>query len=317
MSDNTQSSAPAEVSESSQVESSGLESQVEGSEGGEATETAATTAEAAAKEARRVRSLKLKVDGREFDEELPFEIEEDPEILEYLTKNLQMSKAAQKRMAEYAEYQKQVNSLVDKLRKNPRSVLSDPSIGVDLKKLAAEIIEEEIANSQKSPEQLEREKLEMELKALKEEREKEKETFRQKEFERLQEIEYERYDSLMTKALETSDLPKSPYVVKKMAEYMLLGLNEGIELTPDDVIPLVRDEIQGDLRDMFSAMPEEVVEKLIGKETLGRIRKKNLSKAKSAPPAPVKSAIKDSGAKQGNSKPADPKAKNFKDFFGF
>ncbi|NDG28325.1 MAG: hypothetical protein EB120_14255, partial [Proteobacteria bacterium] len=225
MSDNTQSSAPAEVSESSQVESSGLESQVEGSEGGEATETAATTAEAAAKEARRVRSLKLKVDGREFDEELPFEIEEDPEILEYLTKNLQMSKAAQKRMAEYAEYQKQVNSLVDKLRKNPRSVLSDPSIGVDLKKLAAEIIEEEIANSQKSPEQLEREKLEMELKALKEEREKEKETFRQKEFERLQEIEYERYDSLMTKALETSDLPKSPYVVKKMAEYMLLGLN--------------------------------------------------------------------------------------------
>ncbi|NDD83807.1 hypothetical protein EBZ38_05915 [bacterium] len=90
MSDNTQSSAPAEVSESSQVESSGLESQVEGSEGGEATETAATTAEAAAKEARRVRSLKLKVDGREFDEELPFEIEEDPEILEYLTKNLQM-----------------------------------------------------------------------------------------------------------------------------------------------------------------------------------------------------------------------------------
>ena len=316
----TEAAASAAVSsESSQFESTGApEGAVEGGAeaGAEGAQAAQTAAEAKA-EAKRISKLRLKVDGRELEEELPFEIEEDPEILEYLTKNLQMSKAAQKRMAEYAQYQKEVNALVDKLRKNPRAVLSDPSIGVDLKQLAAEIVEEEIANSQKSPEQLEREKLERELLALKEEREREKQDFQRKEFERLQEVEFERYDSLMSKALETSDLPKSPYVVKKMAEYMLLGLNEGIELTPEDVIPLVRDEIQGDIRDMFSAMPEDVVEKLIGKDTLGRIRKKNLSKAKSSPPVPVKSSVKDSGTK--TSKPTDsgPSKKNFKDFFGF
>lgn len=316
MSTEASSSAPVpSPAESAQFESSGVpEGQVES--GAEVSSAPQTVAQAKA-EAKRINKLRLKVDGRELEEELPFEFDENPEAVEYLTKQLQMSKVAQKRMAEHAQFQKEVNGLVDKLRKNPRAVLSDPSIGIDLKQLAAEIIEEEIANSQKSPDQLQREKLERELTSLKEEREREKQDFQRKEFERLQEVEFERYDSLMTKALETSDLPKSPYVVKKMAEYMLLGLNEGIELTPDDVIPLVRDEIQGDIKDMFAAMPEDVVEKLIGKETLGRIRKKNLSKAKSSPPVPVKSAVKDSGSKA--AKPTDSAAskKNFKDFFGF
>lgn len=316
MSTEASSSAPVQSpAESAQFESSGAsEGQVES--GTEQSLAPQAVAQAKA-EAKRINKLRLKVDGRELEEELPFEFDENPEAVEYLTKQLQMSKVAQKRMAEHAQFQKEVNGLVDKLRKNPRAVLSDPSIGIDLKQLAAEIIEEEIANSQKSPDQLQREKLERELTSLKEEREREKQDFQRKEFERLQEVEFERYDSLMTKALETSDLPKSPYVVKKMAEYMLLGLNEGIELTPDDVIPLVRDEIQGDIKDMFAAMPEDVVEKLIGKETLGRIRKKNLSKAKSSPPVPVKSAVKDSGSKA--AKPTDSAAskKNFKDFFGF
>ena len=311
------SAAVPSPAESAQFESSGApEASVESSssEGAAAQQQAVAQAKA---EAKRINKLRLKVDGRELEEELPFEIDENPEAVEYLTKQLQMSKVAQKRMAEHAQFQKEVNNLVDRLRKNPRAVLSDPSIGVDLKQLAAEIVEEEIANAQKSPDQLQREKLERELTSLKEEREREKQDFQRKEFERLQEVEFERYDSLMTKALETSDLPKSPYVVKKMAEYMLLGLNEGIELTPGDVIPLVRDEIQSDISDMFAAMPEDVVEKLIGKDTLGRIRKKNLSKAKSAPPVPVKSAVKDSGSKA--AKPTDSAAskKNFKDFFGF
>jgi hypothetical protein len=314
----TANTAVSSSTESSQFESTGApEGAVDGSQTQETAEAQVQTQAEAKAEAKRLNKLRLKVDGRELEEELPFEIDEDPEIVEYLTKNLQMSKAAQKRMAEYAEYQKQVNALVDKLRKNPRAVLSDPSIGIDLKQLAAEIIEEEIANSQKSPEQLEKEKLERELQALRDEREREKSDFQRKEFERLQEVEFERYDSLMTKALETSDLPKSPYVVKKMAEYMLLGLNEGIELTPEDVIPLVRDEIQSDISDMFAAMPEDVVEKLIGKDTLGRIRKKNLSKAKGAPPVPVKSAVKDSGTKAPKADQGPSKAKNFKDFFGF
>ena len=55
-------------------------------------EQAEATHSAAKAEAKRIRELKLKVHGEELTEELPFEIEEDPEVVEYLTKQLQLSK---------------------------------------------------------------------------------------------------------------------------------------------------------------------------------------------------------------------------------
>lgn len=322
MSESANASASS-ATESSSIESSDSLESSQAAEGleaaaaeGEAAQSEATQSAAAKKEAARIRKLKLKVDGQELEEELPFEIDDNPEAVEYMTRQLQMSKAAQKRMGEHAQLQKEVKYFLEELRKNPKKILADPSIGIDVKQLAAQIIEEEIANSQKSPEQLEKERLEAELRALQEEREQEREELRQKEFERLQEIEYERYDNLMSKALETSDLPKSPYVVKKMADYMLLGLNEGIDVSPEDVLPLVREEIQNDLREMFAVMPDEVIEKIVGKEVFNRVRKKNVAKAKSAP-TPVKSAIKDTGAKSSSAASSNSaEKKSFRDFFG-
>ena len=318
MSDNT---AASSVSPSTEASASSESSELESSQAAEGLESAAAEGEAAEAQATqaaaaRIRKLKLKVDGQELEEELPFDLDDNPEAVEYMTRQLQLSKVAQKRMAEYSQLQKEAVSLVETLRKNPRKVLSDPSIGIDVKQLAAQIIEEEIANAQKSPEQLEKERLENELKSLQEEREREREEAREKEFSRLQEMEYERYDTLISKAIETSDLPKSPYVVKKIADYMLLGLNEGIDVSPEDVLPLVRDEIQNDLREMFAVMPDEVIEKIVGKDVFNRVRKKNVAKAKSAP-QPVKSAIKDTGvASKASASSSDAQKKTFRDFFG-
>lgn len=255
------------------------------------------------------KKLKLKVDGKEIEEEIDFGDEA------YLTKQIQLAKAAQKRMAEYAELEKNVKSFIDELKKNPRKVLKDSSLGIDEKELARQIIEEEIANSQKTPEQIEREKLENELKSMKEEREREKEELRAREFERLQAQEYERYDTLITSALEKSDLPKSEYVVKKMADYMLLGLSNGFDVDPQDVLPLVRSEIQDEIKQMFQVMPDDVIESIIGKDTLNRVRKKNLAKAKEKPPVPINKSVQDTGAKASGSKEKAEK-KTFKDFFG-
>jgi hypothetical protein len=311
--------APAVIESSPSSESSDSLEATQATEGLEsaATEAGSPDSQNAAikKEASRIKKLKLKVDGHELEEELPFELDDNPEVVEYMTRQLQLSKVAQKRMAQYSQLEKEALGLVEALRKNPKKVLSDPSIGIDVKQLAAQIIEEEIANAQKSPEQLEKERLETELKSLQEEREREREELRQKEFERLQEIEYERYDTMMSKALETSDLPKSPYVVKKMADYMLLGLNQGIDVSPEDVLPLVREEIQSDLREMFAVMPDEVVEKIVGKDVFNRVRKKNVAKAKSAP-TPVKSSIKDSGTAVKQSAQGGNEKKTFRDFFG-
>lgn len=258
---------------------------------------------------KQLKKLKLKVDGKEIDEE--FDLSDD----DYLTKQLQLAKVAQKRMSEYSTLEKEVRSFIEDLRKDPRKVLSDPNIGVDMKKLAASVIEDEIATSQKSPEQIEKEKLESELRTMKEEREKEKEEKKQLELEQLQAKESQRYQTLMNSALEKSDLPKSPYIIKKMANYMLLGLQKGLDVNPEDVLPLVREEMHNDLKEMFAVMPDEVVEALVGKDVISRIRKKSIAKGKGTPPVPVNKSITDVG-KTAPKEDSGVKKSNYKQFFG-
>ena len=259
---------------------------------------------------KQMRKLKLKIDSKEE------EIEFDPNDDEFLTREFQKARAFQKRSQEYSTLEKNVRNFVEELRNNPRKILSDPNIGIDLKKLAAEVIEQEISNSQKSPEQLARERLEEELGNLKQEREKERKDLETREFDRLQQQEMERYDISISRALQASNLPKTPYVIKKMADYMLIGLQEGMDVSPEDVIPLVQKEMQNDLKQMFAVLPDEVIQSLVGKDVFNRIRKNSVNKAKSgqtSPPQPLNKAIKDTGAKGGEQK-ADKKV-SFKEFF--
>lgn len=260
------------------------------------------------------RKLKLKVDGQEFEEEF------DPSDDEYLTRQLQMAKMAQKRAKEAAELRSQIERIGEYLeqakgdKKKLRALIKE--LGADEKELAAMIIEEEIANSQKSPEQLAKEQLEEELKQLKEQRENEKKDWETREKERLLGQEIERYDMLVTKAIETTGLPKSGYAIKKMSDYMLLGLENGVELDPMDIADLVKEEIQEDLKELVQAMGPDKAEQFLGKDILSSIRKKNIAKAKAnKPPVPVNSSIKDVGSTKG--KNDQPKEKQtFKRFFG-
>lgn len=270
---------------------------------------------------KRFKSLKLKVDGNEFDEELPFEMDDTPQNREYMTKQLQMARMGQNRAKQTVDLQNKIDAIGNYLQQakgDPRKIRNlIKELGADEKQIAAAIIEEEIANSQKSPEQLAHEKLQEELRQLKEERDNEKKEWTRKEFERLQGQEFERYDVLMSQALEKSDLPKSPYTVKKMADYMLMALENGVELTPDEIIPMLQDEIKSDIQQMFGAMPEEAIEKLIGGETLKKIRQKNIKRAKEAgkPPVPVKASLKDIGAVKSTDKKPEVK-KTIKQLFG-
>lgn len=285
---------------------------VESQDTPQVSENSSTEAKAAAKEAARLRSLRLKVDGREIEEDLPFEIPDDPEAVEYMKRQLQMARMGSKRAQEYAQLEKEIKELITEGTKNPRKLLKE--LNIDERELARQIIEQEIENSQKSPEQLEKERIEQELKSLKEEREREKQQFEQKEFERLQEQAYEKYDQQMTMALEKSNLPKEPYVVKKIADYMLVALQEGYDVSADDVIPLVKQELEKDIQTLIGAMPDEALEQFLGKQRLANFRKKNLAKAKEAVAVSSAKAVKDTGGKTSVKEPE--KKISYKDFFG-
>lgn len=254
---------------------------------------------------KKIKKLKLKVDGEEIEEEVDLDNDE------YLTRQLQLAKMAQKRAQSYSQLEKEVTDFINLLRSNPKKALASEIVGLDVKKLAAEIIEEEIERSQKSPEALEKERLEEELKALKEEREKELEESRKKALAEKQQQDFERYDMLFEKALSTTDLPKSPYVVKRMADWMLLGLEHGIEVEPQEVANLIREEMQQELNQMFELMPEEVIEKFVGEKNFDRVRKKKLAAAKSKK-AEAKPIIQE----QKTEEKQELKKIKMKDFFG-
>lgn len=262
-----------------------------------------------------IKSLKFKLDGKEMEEELPFEIPDDEASREYMTRELQMSKVGQKRTQEYSQLEKEVRSFVETLRKDPIRALRDPAIGVDVKQLAAKVIEQEIADSQKSPEQLRAEQAEAKLKEFEEERKKEKEDSDKREFDRIQQAEYDRYDLEMTQALEKSDIPRdNPYYIKKMADYIMIGLQNGLDVRPQDVLPVVRQEFEEDVRKALSYMTPEAIEKIIGKDVFNSIRKRNISKVKQAPPT-GRNVAKDVG-KTSEKKEEEAPKQNFKQFFG-
>jgi hypothetical protein len=255
-----------------------------------------------------MKTFKLKVDGQEFDESIDMNDEDG------LREQLQMAKVSRKRMQEFSDLQKQVGSFVDALRKNPRKALSDPNIGVDVKELAARIIEEEIAEARKSPEQIERERLQQEIQAMKEERDREKNESQAREMERLKEQEFERIDMQIDQALQKTDLPKQPYVVKKIAEYMLLGFQAGKDVTAEDVLPIVREEILSDIRHLAEVMPEDALQEIFG-DVIKKVRRSNITKAKQKV-AVGSNRTNDVAKKAAAPEASTAKKKTFKEFFG-
>ena len=313
MSDNLTATTPvATPNPSTPVSTESIES-IDGVQTPEGTPEETPKTEPTPEQKKFLRKLQLKVDNQTFEEEIPFDLEDKPEVVEWMKKNLQMSKMGSKRAQEKANLEKEVASFINELRTNPKKALSNKAIGLDVKKFAQEIIEEEIAQMQKSPEQLEKERLETELREMKERLEQEKEEFRQRELERLQEQEWNRYDSLFSKALESAELPKTPYTTKKMADTLLAALDEGLQVEPADIVGIVKDEIMKDIEDMFSVMPSEVVSKIVGKKHLDNIRKTNVAKAKEKIEIDNKKKVEDVAKKAMPSTPV--KKMSYSEFF--
>ncbi len=276
--------------------------------------------EAAKQEAKRLKSLKLKVYGEEVTEELPFEFDDNPEVVEYLTKQLQMSKAAQRAMQEKGSFEKQVQSFVENLKGNTAEVLQ--SMGLDPVEFAAKVLEQEIEKQKLSPEERRAQAAEAKVKALEDDNKAKEEERDRREFEAHRKAIGERVENQMIQALDKSDLPHTPYVADRIAKYMLLALNDPsgpMELSPEEVIPLVREDLHRDVQEMIRGMSEDKLENFIGKDVFSKVRKKNIEKLKQQTPATAKAAIKEVGSQPKTEAQASAKEEkkiNARTFFG-
>lgn len=235
---------------------------------------------------KKLQKFKIKVYGRETEEEL------DLNDHTAVGKKLQMAAAAQQKMQEAAEMRSSAEEFINILKTDPRRILTDPNIDVDLKKLAQEILEEEIANSQKSPEQLKAEKLQKELEDLKNKYEKEEKTRKSREQTRLQQQYEVDIQNNIESALKTSDLPKTPYTVRKMAEMMMFALQNGKEVTPNELVPIIRKQMQADIKELFGAANDDILEELVGKDRISSLRKKRVAAVKQQQIAQTANQIK-------------------------
>jgi hypothetical protein len=246
----------------------------------------------------------LKVDGEEFEWE---GTDED------IVRELQLSRKARKDIQTAKEYQKEVQSLVQLLKENPAAVLSDPAIGIDVKEFAQQIINEQLEQEMKSPEQIEAERQQKELEELRAKIKEEEELRKKVEYEREVERQEADIQEKFIQALDESDMPNSPYLVKRMADVMLTGVNHGKNITPKQALNIVRKEMRKDLSDMFAASKEDLLEELLGSDTVKRFNKYQLGKYKKSQSVPSTKNIKDVGvSKREEKEQKDPKADKIK-----
>jgi len=256
------------------------------------------------------RRMKFKVNGREVEQEI------DLGDNEALQKLLQKGFAADERFQSASAMEKKMEQFAKLMQSDPFQALV--AAGHDPDMLTEAYMKKRVEELSKSPEQLQLEKLQKEIekeRKLREGLEQEKLTAEQSRIE----SEYSRQlDEEITTALGGSDLPKSPYVVKRIAENLMLGIEQGHEdITVQDVLPLVEKQIQDEIRQMFEAMPEDVVEKVLGNNVSTKLRKRRLATMKKVPDTAA--AVKATGTSESNKmkseKQTEVKPVKAKDFF--
>lgn len=237
-----------------------------------------TPAEVKKEERKLINKLKLKVDGKEIEELLPFEIPDDEKTKEFLTKNLQLSKASQKRMQEMAEERKKLEALIKKLDESPEELMRE--LGKDPEEFAVALLKRRIEEEQKSPEQKELERAKKELEELRRAQKEQEEMRKKAENARLENELEQKLTEGITSALESGGLKKSPLTVKKMAEVMYTAAEIGVDLTPKEAAEIAKNEVFTDIEEYLKVITDEQLEKVITRQRLDGLRKKQIESLK-------------------------------------
>lgn len=229
-----------------------------------------------------------------------YTIKVDGQVLELskeeMVKYAQLGKAGQARMEEAARIKQEAQQLVDMLRKDPAAVLADPFIlGSEDKviELAQKILSKKLEDEQKSPEAKEKERLERELEDLRRKVKEDEEKRQADEYERMIQQQEAQLEEQITEALDSSGLPKSPFVLKRLADVMLAAAENDKDISPKQALNIVKREMQKDVREYIEALQEDALEEFISAEKVKKLRQRQLAKLKqeqaSAPkPAEVK-----------------------------
>ena len=230
-----------------------------------------------------LRQIKLKVDGKEEVMDLPFDADE--KTAEWLKRHIQPTRAAQKRFQEVSTEKKRLEQALANLKNDPASALQ--ALGVDAGQFAEQYMIKKLEEQEMTPEQREARRLQNELAQYKNQEKQRKEQAEASARKEAQQAKLVEYTEKITKALETSGLPKSDATQRRMAEYMLMNTQNNMDLPMESIVEMVREDYLADLKDMFHNASGDQLLNILGKDLADKIRKSDLAQLKQAPKAKV------------------------------
>lgn len=218
---------------------------------------------------------KLKADGEEFE----FDATDEKSVM----REIEKARGASKRLQSAAEMRKQAETFYQMLKEPAtlRKVLEDPRIGVDVSKWAKEIIWEQMQEESMTPEQKTQRDRDREYEQLKADRDKSERTKLENEKKERQQVWEKDYEKKIMTALDLKGIPKDHQTVMKMAGYLENAIEQGIDLSPEDIADLVKADTGSYLKSYADSLTEEQFLEFLGEQNAEKLRKADLKRLRS------------------------------------
>ena len=178
------------------------------------------------------------------------------------------------------QQEKLVKEIAEMIQTNPWQLLQ--RAGYDPRQLAEEYLtqaieEDMLPENEKELRRVRQEKEELERQYKEELTRREQEQMQVA----IQQAQQEISNSIID-ALENSSLPKSPEVVKRIANYMLIAEQKGINVNPKQVIPLVEEDFRNLNAQILKSLDPTKRISYIGEDLLKQIRQDDLARLKTS-----------------------------------
>jgi hypothetical protein len=220
-----------------------------------------------------IKRLKLKVDGEEFEEDYDLGNEEQ------LKRDLQLARAAKKRMAEAQGLKKEAYQIIEQYKNDPAGLIK--ALGPKGYDIAEQILVEKLQSEMMTPEQRKMAEYEQRLSAYEKAEKDKKEREEQEQMQALEMKQAEHYQKVIIDALNKTGLPKEPQLAKRAAFLLKKNLELGLDLSPEELAQELKNEVVNTLKSIAGSSEASQLLELLGPDLAKKIRKHDLEQLKS------------------------------------
>jgi hypothetical protein len=178
------------------------------------------------------------------------------------------------------DQEKLVSEIASMIQSDPWTLLQ--RAGYDPRKLAEEYLTQAIEEDMMPESERELKRVRLERDELERQYKEEMERREQEQMQGAIQQAQQEISSQIIDALSSSSLPKSPDVVKRIANYMLIAEQKGINVNPKQVIPLVEEDFKNLNASILKSLDPTKRISYIGEDLLKQIRQDDLARLKTS-----------------------------------